>query len=215
MKSLVQEVQVHLLTLDRDCRDNDLALNTSYKPNALPMVRGYEGATHLRPQGLYITTDAKPRFEEWGFDGKKCILVGPETPTEGLRKIIASSPALLGIHNISDTFIRKYMVFYNEGYPITKAWVPLLQKERSVTMGDGSYSKETYEVEQTDDVGCLVVKLTEKKNSYSTEEVMDLLQKSYMCGYGDRDANLPTFSGLVPKEYLEEILTPKHSMFVR
>jgi hypothetical protein len=207
MNKTIQEVHVHLHPLDREPRDNELCLNTSYKPSPLPLVGGYEGATHLRPQVLYITSSIEPKRGEWGYSSHVgCTLIGDSISTTGMRKIVGATAPLPGIPQITTPFILKYMTFHNEGHPITKAWINLKEQRKSVTTGDGSYSTEIYLTEELDNEEKLHVFIQDKKGNYTLKEVKDLLQKAYMCGYGDRDANLPTFHGLLPSEYLEKIL---------
>lgn len=110
---------------------------------------------------------------------------------DGLRKIIASTdnelnPSPSYLPKPSQSFIERFVEMYNLSHPIKEVLVEYVD-----------------DVPKVKDNTITIKKVID---TFTTKQVIDLMTKSYHCGYADRDANTPQFHGTNPTEYLNNLL---------
>ena len=207
-------ITLTLHPLDRPAKSGDLCLNTSYLPGLTPpLVRGFdptEGTpnTHLKPQSLlFLSEEESPkRIGDWGYSEQAGLvqIEGGGTTYPPLQKVMASTDPLSGVGLPSPKIVRKYMLQYNISKPIDRVSLEFTEETKSVNNGDGSYSKETRRLPEKDEDGFILFRQI-SIHTYNEIEVVEMLLKAYIAGYGDRDAGLQTFHGLPPHNYIREI----------
>ena len=174
--------------------------------------------SNIQSQHLYIISDDEIKEGDWCIDSNRNIFQHKNhfPISIGQRKIITTTDSSLGLPQPSQQFIQKYIEEYNRGNIITDVLVeynynPDLDNNWDLTKTNDIFKFNTKK-EFNDYVNCVktnpkdnTITIKKVKDSYSREEVIDLLIRAVGESHDwSRENNDIHSIGIIEKRFLNQ-----------